>query len=112
MGLVETNGNTDNGDDELADQHTESTPDEESTATELLDGVEGNWGGADIDEGEDERDQEGVADSTSRLQEWSRVVKDEVDSGPLLHHLERCTENGAAEVGLLVAESSLEAVHP
>lgn len=69
VSVVESDGDTDDADEELADQHAESTPDEERTTTELLDGVEGDGGGADVDKGEDQGDQEGVADSTSRLQE-------------------------------------------
>jgi len=66
VGVVETNGDTNDGDEELADQHAKGTPDEERATTPLLNGVEGDWGGADVDEGEDQRDQEGVADGASR----------------------------------------------
>merc|ERR1712023_152369 len=62
--------------------------------------------------GEDERDQEGVADGTGRLQERCGVVEDKVDTSPLLHHLERGTENGLAEVGVGLEERTLEAVGP
>lgn len=62
-------GGTDDGGDELADQHAESTPDEEGTTTELLDGVEGDGGGADVDKGGDEGDQEGVRDRSEVLEE-------------------------------------------
>jgi hypothetical protein len=65
-GVVEADGDTNDGDKELADQHAKGTPDEQRTATPLLNGVEGDRGGADVDEGEDQRDQEGVADGTSR----------------------------------------------
>lgn len=40
--LVETNGDTDDGDEELADEHAESTKDQERTTTEPLDGPEGD----------------------------------------------------------------------
>lgn len=110
--MVETDGDTDDGDEELADQHAQGTPDEERTTTELLDGPEGEWGGADIDEGKDQGDQEGVADSASGLQEWGRVVEDEVDTGPLLHHLQRGTQDCAADVGRLLEKGTLEAVCP
>jgi hypothetical protein len=39
-GVVKANGDTDDGDEELADQHAEGTPDEERTATPLLNSVE------------------------------------------------------------------------
>merc|ERR1712137_617170 len=77
-GVVESLSDTDDGNQELADQHTESTEEEECTATELLHSVEGKRGGADVDEGEDERDQEGVGDGASRLQEGSGVVEEAV----------------------------------
>jgi hypothetical protein len=111
-GVVETLSHTDDSDQELADEHTERTDEEECAATELLHSVEGERGGADVDEGEDERDQEGVADGAGRLQEGSGVVEDEVDTGPLLHHLERGTEDSLAEVGVGLEEGSLEAVGP
>ena len=44
VGVVEADGDTDDGDEELADQHAEGTPDEKRTATEALDGVEGDRG--------------------------------------------------------------------
>ena len=64
-GLVESNSDTNDGNEELADQHAKGTPDEQRTTTPLLNGVEGDRGGADVDKGEDHRDQEGVADGAS-----------------------------------------------
>jgi hypothetical protein len=112
VGVVETNGETDNSNDKLADQHAEGTPDEQRTTTESLNGPEGDGGRADVDEGEDQRDQEGVADGTSGLEERSRVVEDEVDTSPLLHHLEGGTKDGLAEVAVLLPDRTLEAVGP
>ena len=112
MGVVEADRNTNDGYKELADQHTKSTPDEQWSAAELLNSVERDGCRADVDEGEDQGDQESVVDRTSRLEEGSRVVEDEVDTSPLLHHLERGTKNRAAQVGLLVKQATLEAVHP
>ena len=112
MGVVEADSDTNDGDEELADQHAQSTIKEDCSATELLDGVEGDRSRADIDQGEDQGNQEGVGDGTSRLEERSRVVEDEVDTSPLLHHLKRCTQDGSSQVRLLVCESTREAVHP
>lgn len=112
VGVVEADGDTDDGDKELADQHAQSTPDEQGATAEALDGPEGEGRAAHVDQGEDERDQERVLDRASRLQEGSRVVEDEVDTGPLLHHLQRGTQDGAAQVRLLMAETALEAVGP
>ena len=111
-GLVEADGDTDDGNEELTDQHAKGTPDEQRTTTPLLNGVEGDRGGADIDEGEDQRDQEGVADGASGRQERSRVVEDEVDTSPLLHHLERSSKNGLAQVGVGLPDRAAEAVGP
>lgn len=112
VGLVETGSNTDNGDDELADEHTEGTEDEKRTTTVLLNSVERERSGEDVDKGENERHQEGVADSTGGLQEGGGEVEDEVNTSPLLHHLKRGTENGAAQIGLLLPERTSEAVLP
>lgn len=133
-GLVESDGNTDDGDEELADEHTESSVDEERATTESLDSVEGDRGGADVDDGEDHGDEERVGDSTSRSEERSGVVEavkrseesesdidhsrtrdrglHEVDSGPLLHHLEGSTEDSATKVGASIPERSREASSP
>lgn len=112
VGVVESDGDTDDGDEELADKHTSSTDEEDAAAAESLDGPEGERSGEDVDDGEDNRDEEGVLDSTSGLEEGSRVVEDEVDTGPLLHHLKRSTEDSSAEVRLGVPEATLEAVGP
>ena len=48
--LVEPDSHTDNGDDELADEHAGSTPDEERAATEALDGPERDRGRHDVDD--------------------------------------------------------------
>lgn len=98
--VVETDGNTDDGADELAGQHAECAPDEERAAAETLNGPEGDGCRADVDECENERDQEGVLDGAGRLEEGGGVVEDEVDTGPLLHHLEGSAEDGATEMAL------------
>ena len=48
VGVVEANGNADDGNEKLADKHTEGTPDKKKASTELLDGVEGDGSGADV----------------------------------------------------------------
>lgn len=75
-------------------------------------GPERDGGRADVDESEDERDQEGVLDGMSRLEERRRVVEDEVDTSPLLHHLERSSQDCAADVGRAIPERAGEAVKP
>ena len=79
-------GGSDGTDDELADDHAESAPDKDGAATETLDSPEGDGGGADVHDGEDQGHEEGVLDCVERLEEDGRVVEDEVDTRPLLHH--------------------------
>jgi hypothetical protein len=45
-------------------------------------------------------------------EEGGSKVEDKVDTGPLLHHLKRGTENGAAQVAVGGPEASSEAVGP
>ena len=82
VGLVEADGDTNDGDDELANQHAEGTPEEDGAATEALDGPEGDGGGEHVDDGEDHGDQELVLDGTGGLEEGGGVVEDEVDTSP------------------------------
>jgi len=112
VGLVETNGDTNDGNEELAEEHTKGTPEEERTTTEFLHGEKGDGSRADIDKGEDQGDQESVANGTSGLQEDSGVVEDEVDTGPLLHHLHGSSQNGATNIGARLEERTTEAVRP
>jgi len=110
--VVETDGVTDDANEELADQHAESAPQEKGSSSDPLHSIERNWGGAHVYEGEDERDEERVADGAGGLQERGGIVKDEVDAGPLLHHLKRRAENHAADVALLVPERTGETGQP
>jgi hypothetical protein len=112
VSLVEADSDTNDGDKELADQHAKGTPDEERTTSESLNGVERDGSRADVDEGEDQGDQEGVADGTGRGEERSRVVEDEVDTSPLLHHLHGGTEDSLAQVGVRLPDGAAEAVGP
>ena len=82
VGFVETNSDTDDGDEELTDQHAQCTVDKNCATTESLNGVEGDWSGANIDQCKDKRDEENVLDRTSRLQEGGGVVEDKVDTSP------------------------------
>ena len=110
--LVEADGDADDGDDELTEEHAKGPPDEQGPASEALDGVEGDRGRADVDEGEDERDQEGVFDAGRGLEEGGRIVEDEIHAGPLLHHLERGPEDGPSQVAARLPETAAEALHP
>ena len=102
----------DNGDDELADDHTQSAPDEKRATAEFLNGVKGDGGRADVDEGGDETDEEGVGDGAEFLEEGGTEVEDEVDTGPLLHHLQGSSENGSAQVAARLPQAAREAIEP
>lgn len=93
---------------------TESSNDlhKEGTTPDPLDGPEGNGGGEHIDKGEDEGDEERVRDGASGLEEGRRIVKDKIDTRPLLHHLERSTENGTTDVAASLPERTREAMEP
>lgn len=54
MGVVETNGDTNDGAEELADQHAEGSVEQDGASAPLLNGVERDGGRADVDEGEDQ----------------------------------------------------------
>ena len=82
------------------------------TTSDFLNAPEGDGGGQHIDEGEDEGDEERVGDGASGLEEWGRVVKDKVDTRPLLHHLEGCTENGATDIAASFPKRASEAMEP
>ena len=82
VSVVEADSDTDDGDEELADKHAKSAPEEDGAATPLLNGEEGDGSGADVDDGEDHGDEESVGDGTGGLEEGSRVVEDEVDTSP------------------------------
>ena len=67
---------TGNGGNKLADPHTERTVDQKRSSTESLNGPERDRGGADVDEGGDERDQERVGDGVQVLEEDGSEVED------------------------------------
>ena len=46
------------------------------------------------------------------FEEGGAEVEDEINAGPLLHHLEGCSQDGAAEITLLMPKASLEAIEP
>jgi len=92
-------GSSDSTDDELTDDHAQGTPDEKRATSKALNGPERDGGGDDVHDGEDHGHEEWVLDGVERLEENGGVVKDEVDTGPLLHHLQRCTQNRTAQVG-------------
>jgi len=105
-------GDTDDGDDELANNHAQSTPQEQRTTTDFLHGVEGDGSGAHVNNGGDHGQKEGVLNGLELLEEGGSEVEDEVDTSPLLHHLERGTEDSAADIGVGVEDIAAEAVNP
>ena len=85
MSVVEANRDTDDSNEELADQHAESAIDQERATTESLNSVERDGRGADVDKSEDQRDQEGIADRASGLQERGGIVENEVHTSPEMY---------------------------
>ncbi len=91
MFLGFASGDTNDPDDELHDDHSRASDNEDLAATEAFDCPKGDGGRADIDEGRDEGDEEGVADRAEGGEEDGSEVEDEVDTGQLLHHLHENT---------------------
>ena len=58
--VVAAIGGTDDGDDELADNHAQSTPDQKRATSESLNGPEGDGSGAHVDESRNETNEERV----------------------------------------------------
>lgn len=79
-------GDTNNGDNELADNHTQGTPKEQRTTSVSLNSVEGDGGGEDIDNCGDHADQEGVINCAELLEESGTEVENEVDTSPPMAH--------------------------
>lgn len=78
---------TNDTDDELHNDHSRASDDEDLAATEAFDCPKGDWGRTDVDKGRDERDEERVLDRAKGLEKDGPEVEDEVDSSQLLHHL-------------------------
>ena len=130
MLVFSASSHTNYGNNELANQHSESTINEECATTKFLNGVERDGGATDVDERGDHVDQERVANGLQLLEEGGSelprhqrkspsglatcltYIEDEVNTSPLLHHLKRGAKDGAAQVGSRVAESTSEAVEP
>jgi hypothetical protein len=70
--------NTDDSDDELRDNHTSSTVNEDSTTAQSFNDIESNWGSKHVDQGSNQRDQEGVLNRSQGCEENVSEVKDEV----------------------------------
>lgn len=81
-------GRTDDGDNELADNHRRATDEQDAAAPEALDDPERERRREHVHEGGDEGDKEGVVDRAERLEERGTEVEDEVDTGELLRALE------------------------
>lgn len=71
---------TDDGDDEFAEKHTNSTPDEERSATEAFNSPERHRGRADVDRSGDHTNNEGALWDMGLRKEGCAIVEDEVDT--------------------------------
>lgn len=92
------------GDDVLADAHTDGTKEEEAAATPFLDKVETGESGGDVDNVGDDRDDEGVGEA-GVLEVLGSVIENEVDTSQLLQTLEETASQQP------LADSALEAVN-
>lgn len=82
---------TDDTDDELHDDHSCASDDEDLAAAEAFDCPKGDGGRANVDECCDQGDEEGVRDRAEGGEEDGSEIEDEVDTGQLLHHLHENT---------------------
>lgn len=96
---VLASGSTNNTNDELHDDHTGGTVNQDGTTSKLLNHPEGGRSREHVDERSDETDEEGVLDGAELLEEDGAEVEDEVDTSKLLHHLNDDTKEAAADVG-------------
>lgn len=96
----------------MTGQHSKGAPDQEWTTTETFDSPERYWGGADINESGDKRDQKGVLYRIQIGEKTRSEVKNEVNSCPLLHHLQRSAQDRAAEVATWFPDGTFEAIRP
>jgi hypothetical protein len=104
--------NADNANDELSNYHAQSTPDENTAAAIRLDHVEAKRGGANVDEGDDKGDQEGVADCAQAGEKGSIEINNEVDTSQLLHHLHQDPNSGTTAIAIANEDTAFETVSP
>ena len=78
---------TNDSDDELHDDHSRASDDEDLAATEAFDCPKGDRRRTDVDKCRDEGDEEGVLNCAKGGEEDRSEVEDEVNSSQLLHHL-------------------------
>jgi hypothetical protein len=109
---VLASGSANGTDDELHNDHTGGTVDQDSTTSKLLNHDERGRGGEHVDEGSDHGDQERVVDRAELLEEDGSEVEDEVDTSKLLHHLNGNTDECATCVRRGAGELAREAGHP
>ena len=91
MLVKSTSRDADNTDDELHDNHTRSSNNENFASAEPLYRPKRYWRGTNVHECRNQRDEERIADSAETLKEDGSKVEDKVDTGQLLHHLHEDT---------------------
>lgn len=115
--MARTHSDTDDGDQELAESHTESTANEKSPAADAVDEEDTGDGHGDVDDVRDDGDHERVGDTglfelksasfTVYTHESSSVVKDKVDTGELLPDLDNDTSHGTLPHALVAADKQV-----
>lgn len=84
VGGVLSSSGTNSTNDELHDDHTSGTEDQDGATSDLLNHDERSRSREHVDKGGDERDQERIADAAKLLEENGAEVKDEVDTIKIL----------------------------
>jgi len=102
-----TGGDTNNGNDELANSHDDSSAEKHRSSTGSIDHENTGNSANNVDDVGDDSDDEGVRD-TGSSEEGRAVVEDEVDTGQLLPTLDEDTGPGSEAVSGL---SRLEAIN-
>ena len=103
-------GDTQGGGDEEADNHTASAPEKELTTAKALNHPECRWGTNNIYSVGGDLDSKRIGDEV--CEKLRAKVEDEVDTGPLLEHLQSCTEYSATEIGAWVEHGARKAMCP
>jgi hypothetical protein len=93
---------TESGGNEKTDDHTNGTPEEELTTSESLNHVKRWWSTDNVDSVCGNLDSEWVVEKGGK--ELGTEVEDEVDTSPLLEHLECGTEDSTTKVGAWVED--------
>ena len=112
VGSVLASSSSDCPNDELHYDHASRSKDEQRTSSNLLNHYERGRCGQHVDEGRDERDEEGIGNRAKLLEKDRAEVEDEVNTSQLLHSLHKDAKCSTAGVGRGRGELALETGQP